>query len=96
MTSTSTLQEIRSTAETRLRVPAAPTIKLRYIGWYFRTRSKKAWQVSSDWKEIDALQQNLNRAIEELGVRSLLSQNLCLYSPHAPDCIIPSRGARGG
>jgi vacuolar-type H+-ATPase subunit I/STV1 len=75
--STSTLQEMKSTTEARLHrdAAAAPTKKLRSFERFLRTKSKNVLRVSSDREEINTLGQKLDRAVEELGVRALLFQN---------------------
>jgi hypothetical protein len=70
------------TSETSLYAASAPTKKLRSIERFLRTKSKNALCVSTDRKEINALGQKLDQAVEELSVCALPFQNhLSLFTP---------------
>jgi hypothetical protein len=64
----STLQEIKSTTETRLLTPT-PSGKLDSVKRLIRTKGKNALRVSVDRAEIKRLEVNLDHAVEEFGVR---------------------------
>jgi hypothetical protein len=68
----STLQEIESTVKTRLLNPT-PTGKLDSVKKLIRTKGKNVFRVSADQAEIKRLETNLDRAVEEFGVRTVVS-----------------------
>jgi hypothetical protein len=65
----STLKEIQSTAAARLDAPT-PTSKLRSVKKFIRTKVKDAVRVTEDQDQVTKLGQQLDRAIEEFGVRT--------------------------
>jgi hypothetical protein len=70
----STLQEIESTTKTRLFNPT-PTGKLESVKRLIRTKGKNVLRVSADQAELKRLEGNLDRVIEEFGVRILISRD---------------------
>jgi septal ring factor EnvC (AmiA/AmiB activator) len=67
---------MRSTIQARLHSPAAPTGKRAAVKRFFRAKGKDAARVSVDQEEIKKLGDQLDRAIEDFGVRTLTTQNL--------------------
>jgi hypothetical protein len=79
----STLQKIKSTVEAHLHSPATPTGKRAAVKSFFRAKGKDAARVSADQEEITKLGEELDRAIEDFGVRTLITQNLpCVRADH--------------
>jgi hypothetical protein len=67
---------MKSTIEARLHYPAVPTGKGAAVKRFFRAKGKDAARVSADQEEIKTLGEQLDRAIEDFGVRTLITQNL--------------------
>jgi hypothetical protein len=80
--SNSTLREIRSTIEARLHSPAAPTGNRAAAKRFFRAKAKDAARMSADQEEINKLGVQLDRAIEDFGVRTFINQNLLRVRAH--------------
>jgi hypothetical protein len=67
----SVLHDIKSTTETRLYAPA-PTRKVESLRKLIRIKGKNMLSVSADQADIKRLQQKLDRAVEEFGVRNVI------------------------
>jgi hypothetical protein len=77
--SNSTLQEIKSTIEARLHSPETATGKRAAVKKLFRAKAKDAARVLTDQEEIKKLGEQLDRAIEDFGVRTSATQDvLCV------------------
>jgi hypothetical protein len=70
----STLQEIKLAAETRLHAPAS-TRKRDAFKKLIGSKGKDAWRVSEDQEETKKLGAQLDRAVEELNVRMVVLHN---------------------
>jgi hypothetical protein len=70
----STFQEIESTTKTRL-LTSAPTGKLDSVKRLIRIKGKNVLRVSADQAELKRLEENLDRVIEEFGVRIPISRD---------------------
>jgi hypothetical protein len=79
----STLQEIESTTKTRLLTPA-PTGKLDSVKMLIRIKGKSVLRVSADQAEIKRLEADLERAVEDFGVRIVILRgpSLCAHIVH--------------
>jgi hypothetical protein len=75
MQPSSTLKEIKSTIDARLQTPT-PTGKFGSVKKFIRTKGKDAVRVSEDQEKVKKLREQLDRAIEEFGVRARTTQNL--------------------
>jgi hypothetical protein len=73
----STLQEIRLAAETRLHASVS-TRKRDTLRNFFRSKGKDVSRVSADQEETKKLGGQLDRAVEELNVRTSVSHNRVL------------------
>jgi hypothetical protein len=69
MQSTRTMKEIKSSIDARLQIPT-PTGRLSAVTKFVRAKGKDVVRVSVDQEQIKKLGQQLDRAIEEFGVRT--------------------------
>jgi hypothetical protein len=77
----STLQEIKLAAETRLHAPVS-TRKRDTLRNFFRSKGRDVSRVSADQEEIKKLRGQLDRAVEELNVRTSVSHDRVLMLIH--------------
>jgi phage terminase large subunit len=81
----SILQEIKSSTESRLRTPAS-TGTLHSVKKLMRSKGKDALRMSADQEETRKLSEKLDRAVEELGVRTdhLRLSSMLMSSTRSP------------
>jgi hypothetical protein len=93
---TSTLKEIESAIDMRLHTPV-PTSKFGFVKRFVRTKGKNAVRVLEDQEKVKKLRELLDRAIEEFGVRTLMTLNHhYVLIAFAADLLYASGARHGG
>jgi hypothetical protein len=87
---------MKSSIEARLDSPETPTGKRAAVKKFFRAKAKDAARVATDQEEIKKLGEQLDRGIEDFGVRISMTQifEMCSGSPSG-DLLHPSRAGCG-